>query len=642
MEPEDGETRMPSEEVAPSGEEAAPAVDAAAPGAVDAGEHPHDAAPPADDDLAAAPFAERHIEIDLVEGDLHVLGGAAQVLLSVDDDDLDDDVVEEAGGTLRFRHLPDGIELRVPDGAHVRVRQVYGDLRVEHLDGYIQAQRVGGDAELEQVAVAELTQVNGDVEARGGGSLSVRGVSGDLEISDYDEAPLIGHVSGDLDARNMPGLDLRESVGGGVELDRCGGVSLAGSIGGDLHAVRSTVSLRATAVGGDVELDTINLVTLASAGGDLRIENAAGVVEISSVGGDAEIRSASGRIRLGRVGGDLMAENAEGGINVGQVGGDAKLDTPLGAGAEYTITTGGDIELRVRGEVNARFVAQTHGGEIRTRLPLAVERGRRRNLVGVIGRGEATVTLRSGGDIRIATEDRYGEANGMSDDFDAREQQATGTTDGDEQDSRTWEGSLGRHRFRVRMDRGPGRAHVHFKGPFTAENDPDGMGAASRDFNVDWEKGRGARVYGEYEEKLGDLADKAQKAARKAAEQAEEYAERAARRIRETDWESVGREVRNTIERAMGDLEDAFSSAKRDWDRQRSGRPSSGSGDSSASGSRPTGAQRVRIEYDDPDAQASAAPNADDAEAKRRDILELLRSGSITLDEAERRLNDLR
>jgi hypothetical protein len=53
----------------------------------------------------------------------------------------------------------------------------------------------------------------------------------------------------------------------------------------------------------------------------------------------------------------------------------------------------------------------------------------------------------------------------------------------------------------------------------------------------------------------------------------------------------------------------------------------------------------VRIEYDDeePAASASAAgATRDDADAQRRAILEQLRSGALSLDEAERKLNDLR
>lgn len=223
----------------------------------------------------------------------------------------------------------------------------------------------------------------------------------------------------------------------------------------------------------------------------------------------------------------------------------------------------------------------------------------------------------------------------MGDDFGTR---ATPDDERDEADERVWEGGLGRHRFRVRWDRGPGRAGIHFQGPFTDDEDPDAMGRPPQDFHFGWERGQGPRMSGEYEDRLNDLRDKAERVARRAAEQAQEYAERATRRARETDWEGIGREVRSAIERAMDDLEDTFNQLRRDWDSRRgSGRP--------PAGERPSGAQRVRIEHDDePDAMgaSAAAASRDDVDAQRRAILEELRNGAITLDEAERRLSDLR
>ena len=588
------------------------------------------------------------IEIDVVEGDLHVQGGSLQVLLKAYGERTHDDIAEDRDGVLRFSRLPDDAELRIPDGSLLLVRHVYGDLNVEHLDGFVGVQNVGGDVEIEYVAVAELLQTGGDLNAAHGGRLRARSIGGDARIEDYDEVPLIGRVGGDLQAEGLPGLQIREAVGGDVSLERCGEVALVGTIGGDLRAERSNVTIRASAVGGDVRLSAVHGATLAAVGGDFTVERVDETVDVHSVGGDVEISEAEGPIRLGTVGGDLEADNVVAGIRAGRVGGDVTLDTPLGSGAEYSVHAAGDISLRVRGEVNARFVAQTSGGEIRSRLPLAVERGRRRNLVGILGRGDATVTLRSdGGDITLAASESFEREYSMSDDFSGRtsgngsgstgtdERTGTGTTPNE----RAWEGAVGGQRFRVRWDRGPGRANFHFQGPFTADEE------ANRDFHFEWEKGRGARVYGEYEQKLNELRDKAEQVAREAAKQAQDQAENAARRVRQTDWEAVGREVRTAVERAMADLEDAFSSLRREWETRRP----SGGASSGAGASRPSGAQRVRIEYDDEQgaqaagaSAAGAAPSRDDADAQRRAILEQLRAGTLSLDEAERRLNELR
>jgi Putative adhesin len=586
------------------------------------------------------------IEIDLVEGNLTILGGSPHVLLSADgDDELDKEGAVEGGsdGVLRFTRLPDDSELRVPDGAEVLVRRIYGDLQAQHMDGFVLAQRISGDATIDRVAVTEIAQLEGDLSARHGGSLRIRVIQGDAEIEDYDEAPVIGHVNGDLEARDLPGLEIRGAVSGDVELTHAGTVTLLGTIGGDLTAQRSTVILRGSSVGGDVRISSVLGMTVAAIGGDLDVTGAVEAIEVHSVGGDAEIRDARGPVHLSTVGGNLEIRNATGGLMVGHAGGDATIDTALGESTDYTVHAGGDIDLRVREDVNARFVARTSGGEIKTRLPLSVERGRRRNLVGVLGHGSSSVTLVSeGGDISIAASDRYEKEQDMSDDY---EKQETGkSTSTDTLDSRTWEGSIGGQRFRMRWDRAPGRANFHFQGPVPENVEKDDLEAhTAHDIHFEWEKGQGARMYGEYEERLNDLRGKAEKAARKAADQAQEYAEKATRRARETDWESVGRDVRSAVEKALSELEASFSQLRREWDSRRG----NGNGTPGGTGSKPSGAQRVRIEYEDGEqasssAAAGASTSRDDLDAQRRRVLEQLRSGELSLEQAERQLNDLR
>lgn len=223
----------------------------------------------------------------------------------------------------------------------------------------------------------------------------------------------------------------------------------------------------------------------------------------------------------------------------------------------------------------------------------------------------------------------------MSDDFDKHDEQPGEPDDHD----RTFEGNVAGRKFRVRVKNGPNRAGFQFKGPFTPESEE-----AAREFNLDWERGRGARASGEYSEQLDALRDRAEQLAHRAGEEARKYAEAAAKRARETDWDAVGREVRTTIERAMSDLEEAFGRVRKDWEPRGGGASSTGD-----AGARPSGgAQRVRIEQDDQPAAeqawgAGAAPSgAQDADAVRRQVLEELRNGRISLDEAERRLNNLR
>jgi hypothetical protein len=288
-----------------------------------------------------------------------------------------------------------------------------------------------------------------------------------------------------------------------------------------------------------------------------------------------------------------------------------------------------------------RFVVQASQGEVRTRLPLMVERGRRRNLVRVIGHGDATVTLLSKyGNITIVAGDSDEKEYSMSNDS------AADNKEHDKEGPRTWEGRFGRHRFRAQWDRGPEHARFHFQGPFTANDDPDGIGAGfSPDFGFEWERGRGARVYGEYEERLDDLREKAERATHRAAERAKRYAERATRHVRDADWEAVERDVLKTVEKAMAELEETFANMRHEWNKRREEAQSSGGKQSSK-------AQRVHIEFDEAAAASdedtpAGAPSTrplsrDEREAQRRAILEELRAGTISVEEAERRLNNLR
>ena len=606
-------------------ENAAPPVDDEPPVADPAGE----ASQPGAAHETQAPPGPR-IEIDVAAGDFTIRGGAAHVLLHTDDDEGDRDV-EDRGGVLRFSWLPDSTELSVPDGAEIAIRRIEGDLDANALDAILIVHHVAGDVRLDGVAACELMHVSGDVSARRSGTVRLRTAAGSVEFSDVERAPLLGHIAGDLEGSNLGGLEIHDSVGGDVTLDRCGDVTILGTIGGDLRVDRSTLRVNCSSIGGDVRVANVIGASLSAVGGDLRIAGASGMIEVSSVGGDLRISDTTSRVRIGSIGGDARAQDVPGGLSIHRAGGDVSLDTLLGPQAEYEIHAGGDISMQVRGEVNARFVAQTFGGEIRTQLPLTVEKGRRRNLVGVLGRGDSTVTLRSdGGDISLAANERQEETSMKGDDF---------VGNGEDERERTWEGGFGRHRIRVGWDRGANHAGFSFKGPFTPDDDPDGLGnPAGRDFHFRWERGQGPRASGEYEERLNDLRDKAERLARRTAEQAQRYAEGAARRARDTDWDGIGREVRSAVERAMADLEDTFKELRQDWDSRRGQRPGAGT-------SKPT-AQRVKIEYDDPadpDAgPAASASSSDELEAQRRAILEELRNGAISLDEAERRLNGLR
>lgn len=181
--------------------------------------------------------------------------------------------------------------------------------------------------------------------------------------------------------------------------------------------------------------------------------------------------------------------------------------------------------------------------------------------------------------------------------------------------ARTWEGKIGRRHFRIRWERKVDSAHLHFQAPFATDEDPDGMGNAfAPDVSFVWERGLGPRLVGIYNERLNTLQH----------------------------------EIPAVTERVKRDVEGAFSKLRREWSERRAALQTSQEVQES-------GPQRVRIEYeesgslfDDEDAtgdvldQAQAILSAKRTGAEqRRTILEGLRAGTISLEDAERQLDEL-
>jgi DUF4097 and DUF4098 domain-containing protein YvlB len=571
------------------------------------------------------------LEVGRAEGELEVMGWDESHIRIVGLDEDEAIPAMDAGGVLRLARLREDVTISLPRSASLHVLSAKEDVSVRGL-----------------LNTVRLDSVSGDVTIQDVGAVLLGAISGDAHLERCQGGVRADSISGDVVARNLGGLEITSGLKGDIEVQDAGEVNLKSMNNGDARISR-VGRITIANMHGDCGIAQVGSVEIGNLSGDLSVQDVESVCQISNMSGDAHLRNCGGVVMVENLSGDLTAQEMRGGIGVGNVTGDVTLDTPLAKGATYTVHASGDISLRVRGEIHARFVAQTLGGSIQTSLPLTVERGRRRHLVGAIGRAEATVTLQSEkGDISITAADRVQEkamSDDFGDDFGYREEVGAGSGFGGEV-------HFGRG-FGLRWDKGPGR--FSFMTGY-GHDDPDGPGdprlhrereRSRGKWPFDWDDKQRA----DYERRIREMSEHAARRAREAAERATEYAERAARRARETDWESVGREVRSSIERAMGEMEHL-------WEQFRFG--------SGASTPRPPHpptpprpprtptpptpqgfrAQRVPIERDeDPDGTGAAAPegrNKDELDAARRAILEQLRSGTISMDEAERQLDALR
>ncbi len=491
-------------------------------------------------------------------------------------------------------HLHGDVQVLVA-ASEVAVESVAGNLVADHLAATLTIGKIKGDTRLDAIT----------------GSVSVERASGDL---------IARHIGGDFTAVTARGDVVIDHAGANVRLDSVGGdatIRRAGQVdlrncGGDLRVQEVTALNVYETVGGDALLTQAGDCDLRDVHGDLTAFTLGGACRVSRVHGDARLRDIAGPAQLSGVHGDLAAQDLAGGITA-TADGDAFVETALVAGKQYTITAN-EIILRARGPISAQFVAQTEEGEIRTHLPLTVER-HRQHLVGIIGKGEAIVTLTSDkGDILL---DAAG-ATGARGDADEREQR--------------WEGRFGKRGFRLHMGMGP-------NGP---QFDIHGHGPMGFDEHTFWPFGGGFTMSGteptgntgnspdmqDIEERLRDFGDRASRAARKAADMVRE-------RTRSTDWEEIRRKMMATFERAASEVEAVIREVAAEFNKPGPKKDNVVDGKATPQANGPT-AQRIPIDRDD----TGGAPPVD-RDAERRAILDQLRSGDLTIDEANEKLRQL-
>lgn len=484
----------------------------------------------------------------------------------------------------------------------ISVEGVTGDLTAGHLQGSLDVANVSGDAVLDEVAGAvTLGTLQGDVTA----------------VNLSDDLTLVS-VMGDVAIDGVRGATRLDTVHGDLTLRRAGQVDVA-NCKGDLRMQEVAALAVSRAVHGDATLAHMGRAVMHEVKGDLTALDLRELLQVPEVHGDVHLRDIGGQVRLAEVKGDLAAQELLGGLLV-EARGEAYLESRLVAGMTYQITAS-EIVLRARSPISAQFVAQSEAGEIRTHLPLTVER-HRQALAGVLGQGEATVTLTSThGDILL---------------------DAAGNDDAEETFSRGK--SKGKHGFRVHVDAGPGGPHINVEGiPGMSDFNFDEAAAAfGWPFRGGCTMSDGSpRDYSEMEERLKDLGERFGRAARTAAEEVRDYADRVAKRARETDWEAVSRDVRTVVERSVGELEASFRKIASEFEKPGSSGQTGSPTEKAKAG--PT-VQRVPIDRDPVDSTVTPlATNSatGDTSAARRAILEQVRSGDLTLEEAEEKLRGL-
>jgi DUF4097 and DUF4098 domain-containing protein YvlB len=260
--------------------------------------------------------------------------------------------------------------------------------------------RAGSGSQVEVEAVKRVHRSRGDQDA----SRQLEAV--EIQVTHSGNRVRINTRYGDRDERG--GRDINVSVDYQVTVPSGTEVSVKSVSGNvDVEGVRG--ELEAESVSGEVTVTQAEQLLLAkSVSGNVKVISASGAraLEISSVSGDVESRNLRAReLRLNSVSGDVevgdaSCERAE----LNTVSGDVRYSGTLAASGRYEFKShSGDVRITIPGDVGFELEAQSFSGEIESDFSLTVHSIRReRKVSGVFGDGSAFINATTfSGDITI-------------------------------------------------------------------------------------------------------------------------------------------------------------------------------------------------------------------------------------------------
>lgn len=139
--------------------------------------------------------------------------------------------------------------------------------------------------------------------------------------------------------------------------------------GGDIKVkyLKGNINLKTS--GGDIVVNnTEGQLNAITSGGDINVNNRIGDTKLSTSGGDIKADAVKGNLSAATSGGDIVLSASDSFIKAATSGGDINLDySGENKGIELT-TSGGDIDVKLPADFNAKATLKTSGGDISCNL----------------------------------------------------------------------------------------------------------------------------------------------------------------------------------------------------------------------------------------------------------------------------------
>lgn len=218
---------------------------------------------------------------------------------------------------------------------------------------------------LASAATAAAQDFNRSYRLAPGGSVSIRNVSGDIEVSGHDGDQVV--VTG---TKVGPDVDM-------VEVE-----DLSGQNAVDVRAKyprncrRCDVSVNFVV---QVPRNTrLSFGPISTASGNIKLTNVTGDVKVSTASGDVLVSQVTGDINASTASGEMSVRNVSGTVSASSASGNVEVDIDRleGAGNMRFSSASGDVRVRVPSSVDADVYMSTASGAIKTDFPIEVREDR--------------------------------------------------------------------------------------------------------------------------------------------------------------------------------------------------------------------------------------------------------------------------
>lgn len=195
-----------------------------------------------------------------------------------------------------------------------------------------------------------------------GGQISVRNVSGDVEVTghDGDQVTVVGHKEG----RDREVVEVEDLSGAGnVDIRakyprNCN--NCEASIRFEVRVPRST---------------RFTFNPISSASGNIKVTGVTGSLKVNTASGDVLISGVSGDVHASTASGEMSVREVAGTVNASTASGNVDVEIARLEGAENMkfSSASGDVNVRMPSSLDAEVSMSTASGQIKTNFPLEVK-----------------------------------------------------------------------------------------------------------------------------------------------------------------------------------------------------------------------------------------------------------------------------